>query len=565
MSRAALYIRVSTDEQAVSGYSIPDQRRELRAHAEREGYEIIEEVTDDGWSGAVGVRPGLDRVMELAEGGRIDLVLAKKRNRLFRSRYYRLMYERDLQGLGVSLVALDDTGNRFADAVNDEFADWYREEVTRNTRDGRMSKARQGKLIAAARPTYGFDYTADRSAYVLVPERMAVVRKIMEMIAGGTSVRQVCRGLEADGVPAPVGGKLWSERHIREFVTNDAYRPHSFEELEPLLAAAGSSAGATLDREKEYGVVWYPKTTTRQGDPDRTRGYSRSRRTVAADRSEQVPIPVVCSGIPRQTVDAARRAMRDNPKYRNSGERVFTLAGLIRCADCGNRLATGRKTDGRSEKVYSYYRCSKHQRLGSAECAMNKAYPADELERLVLNSVLEAVKDRDTLIEQANDHFEDQRARLLRTGSADAEGWYRRLDALERQRANLQRAFAADAMSLEDLRARTAELDLEKAHVERAAAEYEERAQKLAELEAARDATVTLIEEGQWTELGITAPEERRRRFREIGLSATADVEGYVRLSWGLGEETVLCTTDPNSRCTPRARVRRIPAFSPAG
>jgi len=111
--RAILYARVSTDEQAKAGYSIPEQLRELRAYAVREGYRVVEEAVDDGHSGADPHRPGLRRVMELAEAGAVDVVLAKKRNRLFRSRLYRLLWDQDLGDLGVKLIALDDTGNRF--------------------------------------------------------------------------------------------------------------------------------------------------------------------------------------------------------------------------------------------------------------------------------------------------------------------------------------------------------------------------------------------------------------------------------------------------------------------
>jgi site-specific DNA recombinase len=93
--RAIVYVRVSTEEQSKSGYSIPDQLRELRAHAAREGYHVVEEAVDDGHSGADPHRPSLRRVMELAESGAIDVVLAKKRNRLFRSRLYHAA-----QGLG---------------------------------------------------------------------------------------------------------------------------------------------------------------------------------------------------------------------------------------------------------------------------------------------------------------------------------------------------------------------------------------------------------------------------------------------------------------------------------
>ena len=50
--RAILYARVSTDEQARSGYSLAQQIEALKAYAAREGYEVLEEVRDPGQSGA---------------------------------------------------------------------------------------------------------------------------------------------------------------------------------------------------------------------------------------------------------------------------------------------------------------------------------------------------------------------------------------------------------------------------------------------------------------------------------------------------------------------------------
>src|SRR5215213_4678475 len=52
---AILYARVSTDEQARSGYSLAQQLEALREYAAREGYEVLEEVVDPGQSGA---KPG---------------------------------------------------------------------------------------------------------------------------------------------------------------------------------------------------------------------------------------------------------------------------------------------------------------------------------------------------------------------------------------------------------------------------------------------------------------------------------------------------------------------------
>jgi site-specific DNA recombinase len=66
--RVALYLRVSTDEQAKSGYSIPDQERTLREHAQREGHEVVETITDDGYPGASRESPVLRRIFAPDDG-----------------------------------------------------------------------------------------------------------------------------------------------------------------------------------------------------------------------------------------------------------------------------------------------------------------------------------------------------------------------------------------------------------------------------------------------------------------------------------------------------------------
>jgi hypothetical protein len=64
--RAILYAGVSTLELAEKGYSLAQQLEALREYAAREGYEVLEEVTDPGQSGASLERPGLDQVRDLA-------------------------------------------------------------------------------------------------------------------------------------------------------------------------------------------------------------------------------------------------------------------------------------------------------------------------------------------------------------------------------------------------------------------------------------------------------------------------------------------------------------------
>ena len=67
--REILYARVSTDEQARSGYSLAQQIEALRAYAEQEGYQVLEDVSDRGQSGASLERPGMDRIRDLVKVG----------------------------------------------------------------------------------------------------------------------------------------------------------------------------------------------------------------------------------------------------------------------------------------------------------------------------------------------------------------------------------------------------------------------------------------------------------------------------------------------------------------
>jgi site-specific DNA recombinase len=98
--RAILYARVSTDEQARSGYSLAQQLEALREYAAREGYEVLEEVVDPGQSGASLERPGMDRVRDLVAAGRISVVLAQDRDRIAREPAYHYLLRREFEEHG---------------------------------------------------------------------------------------------------------------------------------------------------------------------------------------------------------------------------------------------------------------------------------------------------------------------------------------------------------------------------------------------------------------------------------------------------------------------------------
>src|SRR5918998_6082744 len=215
--RAILYARVSTEEQARSGYSLAQQLEVLREYAAREGYEILEEVADPGQSGASLERPGMDRVRDLVAAGGLSVVMAQDRDRFSREPAYTYLLRREFEEHGTKLKALNDRGDEtpegdLADSILDQLAKYERAKMTERTRRGKLKKAREGKVIATNRPHYGFSYNETRDNYVVVEEEMCVVERIFRMVGPeGLTLNRVKRALEWEGIPSPNGKRIWGK------------------------------------------------------------------------------------------------------------------------------------------------------------------------------------------------------------------------------------------------------------------------------------------------------------------------------------------------------------------
>jgi site-specific DNA recombinase len=257
--RAILYARVSTDEQARTGFSLAQQLEALREYASREGYEILEEVSDPGQSGASLERPGMDRVRDLVTAGGVSVVLAQDRDRFSREPAYTYLLRREFAEHGAQLRALNDRGDdtpegELTDGILDQLAKFERAKTAERGR-GKLRKARQGKIVAGHRPHYGFRYNADRDGYERDEDEMRVVRRKLEMVGvEGRSIRAVRRTLGAEGLPTPGGRRHWSQMTVRAMILDHVYRPHTRDELEPFVPA---EVFGRLDPEERYGVFWH--------------------------------------------------------------------------------------------------------------------------------------------------------------------------------------------------------------------------------------------------------------------------------------------------------------------
>jgi site-specific DNA recombinase len=219
--RAILYARVSTDEQARSGYSLAQQIEALRAYASREGYEILEEVQDAGQSGANLERPGMDRVRDLVAGGGVSVVLAQDRDRFAREPAYLFYLREEFSEHNTAIRALNDRGDgspegELTTGILDQIARYERLKIAERSRRGKLRKAREGKIIATKRPHYGFRYNVSRDGYEVDEKTMVVVKRIFRMVGTeGAAIRAVKRTFEHEGLLTPEGKNIWGQFFIR--------------------------------------------------------------------------------------------------------------------------------------------------------------------------------------------------------------------------------------------------------------------------------------------------------------------------------------------------------------
>jgi len=80
--KVAIYARYSSDNQRDA--SIADQFRLCRLHAEKQGWQIVEEYSDHAISGSSLLRPGIQALIADATRGRFDMILTEAMDRLSR-------------------------------------------------------------------------------------------------------------------------------------------------------------------------------------------------------------------------------------------------------------------------------------------------------------------------------------------------------------------------------------------------------------------------------------------------------------------------------------------------
>ena len=222
--RAALYARVSTEDQAVEGFSLEAQMKKMEAYCRSEGYEIVARYIDDGYSGRKTNRPEYQRMMNEIDNW--DVLLVLKMDRIHRNsvNFAQMM---DLLSKKkkefVSVYDQLDTGSAMGKFVMDliqRIAQLESDQIGERVKTAMRFKATTKKSGLGSSHPYGYQYV--NGDLIIVDEEAHVVRAIYNMRIRGSSLQDICDFLNNAGIESKKGVG-WSRQSVNNILHNPLY------------------------------------------------------------------------------------------------------------------------------------------------------------------------------------------------------------------------------------------------------------------------------------------------------------------------------------------------------
>ncbi len=220
MTRVALYARYSDDKQSAA--SIEDQFLICREQAKREGWHIVANYKDAAISGAsVILRPGIQALVQDAQMGRFDVLLAEALDRVSRDQADVATLYKHLQFAGVKIVTLaEGEVSELHVGLKGTMNALFLKDLAKKTHRGLRGRVEKGKSGGGL--CYGYDVVrrfssegeavhGERSINAAEAE---VVRQVFRQFANGLSPHAIACRLNEAGIVAPTG-KLWTSTTIR--------------------------------------------------------------------------------------------------------------------------------------------------------------------------------------------------------------------------------------------------------------------------------------------------------------------------------------------------------------
>jgi site-specific DNA recombinase len=446
--RVAVYVRVSTSRQ-VKLQTIEQQLERVRKHVWEKGWELPDEniFRDDGYSGTILGRPGLDALRDRARVRDLEVVVVLSPDRLARNYVHQMVLIEEFEKGGCRVEFVErpmssEPNDQLLLQIRGAVAEYERTLLSERMRRGRLAKYKAGLLLPWTHTPYGYQVDPDRprdpAGVRSDGAKAAVVAEIFAMyLEQGASLFGVSRHLEARGIPAPRGGKVWSVATLRGILTNPVY------------------AGKVYAGRTRYRPAKIRRSATHPiGHPHDS--------AVPLPPEEWIPVASVEAVVSQEQFDLAKEKLSKNKTFarRNNKAHDYLLRALVSCGRC--KLCCIARTQTGTNKKYKqrYYVCSgkqKRAQSGLQEKCPSRHAPADQLDELVWKDLCEVLTHpesiTDALQRAHGGHWLPQelkaRQENLREGRA----------ALGRQLERLTEAYLGEVIPLAEYERRRRDLE----------------------------------------------------------------------------------------------------------
>ena len=222
--RAAIYTRVSTEDQAKEGFSLDAQLEKLRSYCKARDWGIAGEYIDDGYSGRYVKRPAYNRMME--EINKWDAMLVIKMDRIHRnSKNFMMMMEylKKEEKEFVSMTESLDTSTamgRFVMDIIQRIAQLESEQIGERVYVGMEQKAKTNGGVLGFNIPYGYNYSNGK--LTIKHNESENVKNIFQNYLNGLSMKKIAQELNLKSIPTKLN-KVWGIQTVSLILKNPVY------------------------------------------------------------------------------------------------------------------------------------------------------------------------------------------------------------------------------------------------------------------------------------------------------------------------------------------------------
>lgn len=434
--KAAIYARFSSELQ--SARSIDDQVALCRAFAARTDLEVSAVFEDRARSGASTIgREGLASLMEAARSGNFKVVVVEALDRLSRDQEDLAGIWKRLRFLGVEIRAVHDgRADAVQIGVRGLIGAIYLEDLAHKVRRGLAGVVRDGRH--AGGKAYGYQPVPGKPGELsVVPEQAAIVRRIFAEFLAGLTPREIAGRLNREGLPPPRGSR-WNASTIN---------------------GSRQRGNGILHNDLYIGrLVWNRLRMVK--DPDTGKRVSRLNPESDWQVAEATHLAIV------DKADFDKVAARKRKIVSEAGNRQrprHLLSGLLRCGACGGGMSVHDRDSTGKVRV----RCSRRRESG--DCDHSRIYYLDGIERTAVEALRDELRDPDLLAEYVA-AYQEERRRVARDRDAEVSRLNRRLGETRRSIDRLVDALAEGRQGMKSVAERLDALEAERVDLEKAIA-----------------------------------------------------------------------------------------------